>query len=174
MMGRTAKIGATLALAAGAVVGVLGGVSSRAASPKGIHVVAATPQAAGRYLVVIGGCNDCHTPGYAERGGQVPEAEWLTGSPVGFRGPWGTTYPVNLRLFVQKTSEDGWVQMARTVEGRPPMPWFNLRALSDQDLRAMYRFIKQLGPQGAETPAYVPPDQAPKTPAILFVPQPPK
>lgn len=23
----------------------------------------------GRYLVVVGGCNDCHTPGYGESGG---------------------------------------------------------------------------------------------------------
>lgn len=25
----------------------------------------------GRYLVTIGGCNDCHTPGYPEAAGQV-------------------------------------------------------------------------------------------------------
>ncbi|MEJ2396973.1 MAG: cytochrome C, partial [Gammaproteobacteria bacterium] len=27
----------------------------------------------GRYLVRIGGCNDCHTAGYAESGGKTPE-----------------------------------------------------------------------------------------------------
>jgi len=25
-------------------------------------------------------------------------AEWLLGSAIGWRGPWGTTYPPNLRL----------------------------------------------------------------------------
>jgi len=28
----------------------------------------------GRYLVMIGGCNDCHTAGYAPSGGKVAEA----------------------------------------------------------------------------------------------------
>ena len=36
----------------------------------------------GRYLVVIGGCNDCHTAGYPEQGGKVPEGEWLKGARV--------------------------------------------------------------------------------------------
>ena len=35
----------------------------------------------GSYLVnAIGGCNDCHTPGYGMKNGQVPEALWLTGT----------------------------------------------------------------------------------------------
>jgi mono/diheme cytochrome c family protein len=54
--------------------------------------------ARGRYIALIGGCNDCHTAGFPQKGGEVPEAEWLLGNPVGFRGPWGTTYPTNLRL----------------------------------------------------------------------------
>ena len=33
----------------------------------------------GRYLIQVGGCNDCHTPAYPEKGGKVPEAQWLTG-----------------------------------------------------------------------------------------------
>lgn len=47
-----------------------------------------TPEERGKYLVLIGGCNDCHTPGFIESDGKGPaESEWLTGSPVGFRGP---------------------------------------------------------------------------------------
>ena len=34
----------------------------------------------GRYLVQIGGCNDCHTAGYAETAGNVPTDAWLTGT----------------------------------------------------------------------------------------------
>ena len=45
----------------------------------------------GRYLSVIGGCNDCHTGGYLEKTGAVPERERLTGDTLGWQGPWGTT-----------------------------------------------------------------------------------
>jgi len=38
----------------------------------------------GEYLVMISGCNDCHTPGFAESGGSLPRGEWLTGDRVGF------------------------------------------------------------------------------------------
>jgi hypothetical protein len=55
----------------------------------------------GRYVAVLGGCHDCHTDGYAEAGGDVPAERWLTGKDVGFRGPWGVSYPTNLRLSVQ-------------------------------------------------------------------------
>ncbi len=75
----------------------------------------------GRYLVTIGGCNDCHTAGYPESGGKVPEEEWLTGVPVGFQGPWGTSYPANLRRVVSGMSEAEWVVHARK-ERMPPMP----------------------------------------------------
>ena len=46
----------------------------------------------GRYIAEIGGCNDCHTEGYAMANGKVPESEWLKGSVLGWRGPGGTTY----------------------------------------------------------------------------------
>ena len=55
----------------------------------------------GRYLIATSGCNDCHTPGYSESGGTLPAHHWLVGAPLGFQGPWGTTYPTNLRLLVQ-------------------------------------------------------------------------
>lgn len=124
----------------------------------------------GRYLVGVGGCNDCHTPGYAESAGAVPEGARLTGSPVGFQGPWGTTYPANLRLVTQSQTEAQWIAAARTAM-RPPMPWFNLRDMKDDDLRAMYRYIRSLGPKGEPAPAYAAPGQAVTTPYIVFVPQ---
>src|SRR5438132_603210 len=55
----------------------------------------------GRYLVTISGCHDCHTAGHLQSGGHAPASDWLTGQTVGFQGPWGTTYPANLRLTVQ-------------------------------------------------------------------------
>lgn len=124
----------------------------------------------GRYLVATSGCNDCHTAGYAEKGGTTPQADWLLGDSVGFRGPWGVSYPANLRLTVQGMSEAEWLRFAR-VQRLPPMPWFNLRDMNDDDLRSMYRFIRSLGPRGERAPAAVAPSGNVTTPFIQFTPQ---
>jgi mono/diheme cytochrome c family protein len=122
----------------------------------------------GRYVTKIGGCNDCHTPGYPQAGGKVPEKEWLTGDALGWRGPWGTTYPTNLRLYMQDLTEDQWVKKAKTLMARPPMPWFNVREMTTRDLRAFYRYVRHLGPAGKPAPAYVPPDKTPQPPFVQF------
>ena len=125
--------------------------------------------ARGRYLVKIGGCNDCHTLDYPEKAGAVPEKEWLTGVPIGFQGPWGTTYPANLRLVIHGMTEQQWMQRAGQAL-RPPMPWFNLRDMTDSDRRAIYRFVKSLGTAGQPAPAYVAPGQKAVTPFIVLEP----
>ncbi len=127
----------------------------------------------GRYLVRITGCNDCHTSGYAMAAGKVAEEHWLTGDRLGWKGPWGTTYPANLRTFMAQMTEKEWIDFARTAQSRPPMPWYDLRAMSTEDLRAIYRYVKASGPMGEAAPAYVPPEQEPQGPFILF-PQPQK
>lgn len=124
----------------------------------------------GRYLLTTSGCNDCHTPGYMQSEGKIPRSAWLTGSAVGFQGPWGTTYPVNLRLYVHNLSEAGWLERVRQPM-RPPMPWFNLREASDADLRAMYRYIRDLGPAGKPTPAAAAPGVAVTTPYVDLTPK---
>ena len=101
----------------------------------------------GRYLVKIAGCNDCHTPNYPQSAGKVPEKDWLTGVPVGWQGPWGTTYAANLRLVIGGMTEAQWMKGARQAL-KPPMPWFALRDMTDGDLRAIYRYVKSLGPGG--------------------------
>ena len=128
----------------------------------------------GRYLVRIAGCNDCHTPGYLLSEGKTPEKLWLTGDSFGWRGPWGTTYPPNLRTLVQSLTEGQWVVMAKNLKARPPMPWFNLNEMKNEDLRAIYQYIQHLGPGGKPAPAYVPPDKEPNPPYALFPPPPPQ
>jgi mono/diheme cytochrome c family protein len=155
-------IGAALVLATTLVAGVPAANAQGAAD--------ALQAERGRYIAVIGGCNDCHTVGYPERGGQVPDSDWLTGLGVGFNGPWGTTYPANLRLLAASISEDEWVARARRPT-RPPMPWFNLAAMSEPDLRALYQFVRSLGAKGEPAPAYAAPGDLVKTPVIVFVPQ---
>ena len=148
--------------------------ASRAASGSSASRVTAAPAGVsverGRYIVSISGCNDCHTGGYGETGGRTPESDRLTGIPVGFKGPWGTSYPANLRLTVQNMNESQWLTFAR-AERLPPMPWFALRDMSDDDLRSMYRYIRALGPKGVRAPAAVGPGVDARTPFILFVPQ---
>jgi mono/diheme cytochrome c family protein len=125
----------------------------------------------GRYLVQIAGCNDCHTAGYLVTHGQVEEAEWLTGAALGWRGPWGTTYSPNLRLSASDKTAEEFVALARSPL-RPPMPFFNLRTMKDDDVRAIYAYLRHLGPAGDPAPAYLPPDKEPEGPYVLF-PEPP-
>lgn len=126
----------------------------------------------GRYLVQVSGCNDCHTEGYMPREGNVPEAEWLQGSGMGFAGPWGVTYASNLRLLVRDMDIGEWRTHARAPR-RPPMPWFNLARMTDADLDAIYRYLKSAGPAGQPAPAAIAPGQPIPTAHIVFVPQPP-
>lgn len=126
--------------------------------------------ARGKYLLTISGCNDCHTPGGMEKGPAVPERDWLTGVPVGYQGPWGTTYASNLRLVIGGMSESQWLLHARQPR-RPPMPWFNLREMSDDDLKAVYAFVRSLGSAGQPMPDYVAPGGKVTTPYLVFVPQ---
>ncbi|MDX1678686.1 hypothetical protein [Arsukibacterium sp.] len=126
----------------------------------------------GQYLIKIAGCNDCHTPGYPENGGTTPQDQWLTGSAVGFLGPWGTSYPSNLRLYVQSVTESQWRQRVRHPM-LPPMPWFSLRDMNDDDLNAIYRFIHVLGPRGEPAPKAVAPGLKVTTPYYEFMPKTP-
>ncbi len=126
--------------------------------------------ARGKYLVTIGGCNDCHTAGYLQNDARVPESQWLLGQAVGYQGPWGTTYPANLRLVMSRLSEDQWVLHAR-AQRLPPMPWFNLAKMTDDDLKAIYAYVRSLGAPGVAAPAYVAPGGKVSTPYFVFVPQ---
>lgn len=97
-----------------AVALLLGGCNANLSAPQ-----AASPQASakpatssdadllarGEYLVRITGCNDCHTAGYTEKAGDLPTSAWLLGSPLGYSGPWGTTYATNLRLRLAEMDE---------------------------------------------------------------------
>lgn len=122
----------------------------------------------GRYLVAITGCNDCHTPNFAATGRKTPERDLLTGTKVGHRGSWGTTYAPNLRLFFQTLEEDQWVQVAKEIERRPPMPYFSLNAMSEPDVRAIYRYITSLGAAGTPAPKFLFSSATPSQPYIQY------
>jgi mono/diheme cytochrome c family protein len=135
--------------------------------PTPTHAAGAAQIERGRYLVRISGCNDCHTEGYMAAAGKVDESRWLTGSQLGWQGPWGTTYAANLRISMQNLTLAQWLQAARAPR-RPPMPWFALRDMKDEDLASIYHFVRSLGPAGGAAPEFVPPGGVVRTPVATF------
>ncbi|HET6348700.1 MAG TPA: hypothetical protein VFH88_06410 [Candidatus Krumholzibacteria bacterium] len=101
------------------------------------------------------------TPGY-----------WVLMAPdlQAFVGPWGVSYPANLTPDDQTGlglwTEDIFVKTVRTGKhmgtGRPLLPPMfvqNLQTLSDDDLRAIFAYLKSLPPIKNQVPAPVaPPD----------------
>jgi hypothetical protein len=153
-----------------ALLGLGAGVLAASACSSGIAQEEEVSVERGAHVAIIGGCHDCHTTGYAQSNGVVDPEAALKGDPVGFQGPWGTTYPANLRITAGKMTEDEWVEYLATLETRPPMPWFNVRQFSEPDMRSLYQYIVSLGEPGEPAPAFVPPDGEVKTPYIVFAP----
>jgi len=138
------------------------------------HVVAASPEAAGEYLAIVGGCHDCHTKGWTESKGKIPKEDQFAGiGSYGFRGEWGTNYGKNLRAQFQRDSIDKYIDVMTTTdhgEGKLPMPWHNTAMLSDADLRAIYAYVKSLGPKAnaERIPRSVRPGVEPTTPFVML------
>jgi mono/diheme cytochrome c family protein len=142
----------------------------------GPAVQAESMEKAGEYLTVVAGCNDCHTENWSKSEGKIPPADRMGGMKVGFRGEWGTVYGKNLRTIVQRMSEDRWVKVLTTAdsgEGKPPMPWWNTAQMSERDLRAMYRYVKSLGPKQNGVPRGLPAGKEPTTPYYSLEPRQP-
>jgi mono/diheme cytochrome c family protein len=126
----------------------------------------------GELVSITSGCHDCHTANYNETGGKIDPALALKGTVLGWQGPWGTTYAANLRRVAadKAKSEDEFVKYAKTFQARPPMPFYNVHAMEESDVRSLYQYIISLGEPGDPAPEYVPPGQEPKTPYIVIAP----
>jgi hypothetical protein len=122
----------------------------------------------GRYVVVVMGCNDCHTPDYIIKRGNIPEEDWLVGSSLGFKGPNGTSYPTNLRLLLNTLPEEAWMDIATRMRKESPMADVMLPQAADFDLRAIYRYLRYLGPKGTDAPSRLPEGVTPQTQYILY------
>jgi mono/diheme cytochrome c family protein len=129
----------------------------------------------GRQVSIIGGCNDCHTVGYNESGGKIDPATALKGSKVGWQGPWGTTYPANIRLKLKDMTEDEFVTYGKSFTAKPPMPFYNVHAMDESDLRSFYMYVKSLGDPGEPAPEALDPGvKAPGFVNVLAAPNPPQ
>jgi mono/diheme cytochrome c family protein len=117
---------------------------------------AADPQVErGKYLVQIGGCNDCHTPGHFL--GHPDMARYLGGSDVGFGIP-GLGVFVGPNLTPDKETGLGtWtarqivtaITKGERPDGRilaPAMPWRDFANLTEPDALAIAAFLESLPP----------------------------
>jgi mono/diheme cytochrome c family protein len=117
---------------------------------------AADPQVErGKYLVEIGGCTDCHTPGHFL--GRPDMTRYLGGSDVGFGIP-GLGVFVGPNLTSDPDTGLGkWtaqqivtaITTGERPDGRilaPVMPWRGLAVLTRQDALAIAAFLKSLPP----------------------------
>jgi mono/diheme cytochrome c family protein len=107
----------------------------------------------GRYLVRLGGCNDCHTPGYFL--GKPDMSQFLGGSEVGIEVPGMGTF-VGPNLTPDKdTGLGNWtveqiitaIQTGVRPDGRilgPPMPWRAFAALTNDDAADIAFYLKSL------------------------------
>lgn len=125
--------------------------------------VSAPPRGAtveyGRYLVRVGDCGGCHT--MKERGAEVPGMDLAGGFELRF--PEGVVVSANItpdrETGIGAWTEDGFVARFRQYrqfahEGAPPasresftiMPWLAYSEMEEDDLRAIYRYLRTVTP----------------------------
>jgi hypothetical protein len=71
-------------------------------------------------------------------------------------------------LYFQEITEEQWVQVAKEIQRRPPVPSYSLNAMTEADVRALYKYVRSLGPAGNPAPKFVPADKAPPQPFVQF------
>jgi mono/diheme cytochrome c family protein len=138
------------------------------------------PVARGRYLVTIMSCGDCHTPGTFY--GAPDTTRRLSGSDLGWVGPWGVVHARNLTP--DSTGIGSWTEedIAHTLRtGNTPdgrqlavvMPWLNFAGvLTDEDAMAIAAYLKSLPPIHHVNLPVQPPGQKPVGATIAFPPPP--
>jgi len=133
----------------------------------------------GEYLVTLGGCDHCHTPGYFF--GKSDKARPLGGSEVGFAIPGlGTFHGPNLTPDPE-TGLGAWsadeivaaITKGQRPDGRilaPIMPWHSFASLTRQDAYAITAFLKKLPPVRNKVPGPFGPNESPTSFIMKIVP----
>lgn len=155
----------------------------------------------GEHLVMVGGCEDCHTPKkMTPKGPVLDESLKLSGHPSGMPppdvdrkemeskglsvtqdltawvGPWGISYAANLTP--DETGIGLWQESSFMIalrEGKykgmrggrnllPPMPWQFYEKMSDDEIKAIFAFLKSVKPIKNIVPQPEPPVTAGNTP----------
>ena len=133
----------------------------------------------GKYLVTLGGCDDCHTPGYFF--GKPDMARFLGGSEVGFEIPGlGVFHGPNLTPD-QDTGLGKWsteeivtaITKGQRPDGRvlaPIMPWHAFANLTRDDVLAITTFLKSLPAVKNKVPGPFGPSEKPTSFVMKIVP----
>ena len=124
----------------------------------------------GKYLVTLGLCNDCHTPGYFF--GKPDVNRFLGGSEVGFEiAGLGVFHGPNLTPD-KDTGLGHWsaddivraIQTGTRPDGRvlaPIMPWHAFADLTGEDAQSIAVFLKSLPPVSNKVPGPFGPSETP-------------
>jgi mono/diheme cytochrome c family protein/uncharacterized protein YjiS (DUF1127 family) len=124
----------------------------------------------GKYLVTLGACTDCHTPGYFF--GKPDAARFLGGSEVGFEIPGlGVFHGPNLTPD-KETGLGKWsaqeiataITKGQRPDGRelaPIMPWHAFANLTREDVGAIVAFLQSLPPVSNKVPGPFGPNEQP-------------
>jgi mono/diheme cytochrome c family protein len=144
------------------------------------YAVAADPQVErGKYLVIVGGCGDCHTPGALH--GKPDMTRFLGGSDVGFAIP-GAGVFVGRNLTPDKATGLGnWTtqQILEVLttgvrpDGRilaPIMPFEAMSKLTRPDALAIVAYLKSLPPVHNEVAGPFGPNETPTTLVMAVLP----
>lgn len=109
-----------------------------------------SPVKLGNYLATVAGCSECHTP--QAKGQPIRGLEF--GGGLVLEGPWGRVTSANITpdpSGIPYYDEALFVQVLRTgyVKARELnqiMPWPDYRNLTDEDLKAIFAYLKTLPP----------------------------
>ncbi len=107
----------------------------------------------GKYLVTLGGCNDCHTPGYFF--GKPDMAQYLGGSEVAFEIPGLGAFAGKNITPDKETGIGSWtseqivaaLQTGKRPDGRilaPIMPWHAFAYMTKDDAAAVAAYLQSL------------------------------
>lgn len=133
----------------------------------------------GKYLVTIGGCNDCHSPGYFL--GNPDPSRFLGGSDVGFEIPGQGVFVGSNITPDNKTGIGSWtreqivkaIQAGERPDGRilaPIMPWHAFATLTADDATSIAAFLQILQPVSNQTPGPFKPGEKVSTFIFRIVP----
>ena len=114
----------------------------------------------GQYLTQIGGCYECHTP-HDKHNAVIPSQAFTGGWEMA--GPWGRNFTANLTPapetymghatkaeFIGRFRAFASINAANAPQCAPGrntvMPWLSFAGMTDEDLGAIYDYLKTLPP----------------------------